>query len=131
MGMACLAQAYAQKKQITRKAKWTRGVLCILHSERTGVDGICVEQATQYLNKLPTSLAADDHILITDPMLATGVCLAAVVCIICTPKLLDGFILLAALLGCMSDTLSHWKGAYSTALCLTPFLFLFHHALHH
>lgn len=29
-------------------------------------------QATSYLNKLPDKLAADDRILVVDPMLATG-----------------------------------------------------------
>lgn len=29
-------------------------------------------QAAAYLNKLPATLASDDRVLITDPMLATG-----------------------------------------------------------
>jgi len=32
----------------------------------------CRVQATPYLNKLPGRLAADDRILVVDPMLATG-----------------------------------------------------------
>ncbi len=32
----------------------------------------CCLQATSYLNKLPDRLAADDRILVVDPMLATG-----------------------------------------------------------
>ncbi len=32
----------------------------------------CCAQAREYLNKLPASLDAEDRVLITDPMLATG-----------------------------------------------------------
>jgi len=32
-------------------------------------------QATSYLNKLPKSFTAEDHILVADPMLATGMAL--------------------------------------------------------
>lgn len=32
----------------------------------------CHMQASSYLNKLPQKLAADDRVLIVDPMLATG-----------------------------------------------------------
>lgn len=31
-------------------------------------------EATQYLNKLPAKLSENDRIIVTDPMLATGVC---------------------------------------------------------
>lgn len=33
---------------------------------------MCKMQARAYLNKLPTTIAADDRVLIADPMLATG-----------------------------------------------------------
>ena len=46
-----------------------------MHFHCISQPSVTLLQATSYLNKLPKSFTAEDHILVADPMLATGMAL--------------------------------------------------------